>query len=94
MDDFVDRTIKSELATRVAWYTKHRTKIWGTIWFIAGLLGGNTDRLYSELSKPLSSDNKIEAIEADLHRLENRVLQLEMGENSQKMPLWSGSITL
>lgn len=94
MSNTLKDNFKADMAANVAWYTKHRTKIWGTVWFIAGLVGGNTDRLYSELSKPLSTDSRIETLNEDLEILEGRVLQLELDKGYKEFNFDSRGMTI
>lgn len=90
----IPQSFKSDMKDNIAWYVKHRTKIWGAIWFIAGLVGGNTDRLYSELSKPLSTDSRIETLNEDLEILEGRVLQLELDKGYKEFNFDSRGMTI
>jgi hypothetical protein len=34
-----------DLPAKVSWYMKWRTTIWGAVWFVVGLCGGNADRI-------------------------------------------------
>lgn len=73
------------------WYIKYRTTIWGVIWFFAGIVSGNSDRLYNNLSTPPPPNVQIRILEERVNDLEKRTLRLETDKN-MKMPYWSGVI--
>jgi len=38
-------TLKDKAITRAKWYVRWRTTIWASVWCIAGVFGGNADRI-------------------------------------------------
>lgn len=59
-----------EIKEKLAWYVKYRTTIWGVIWFVVGLVGGNVDRLQENLPNP---GGDIQALEVRVEKLEQEV---------------------
>lgn len=62
-------------------YTKHRTKIWGIIWFLIGSLGANADRITTYIVPT----ERLEKIEKRVDKLE------EMEYNRFRFIIMAGS---
>ena len=58
-------------------YIKHRTKIWGIIWFFIGSLGANSDRIMSYVV-PTERLKKIEERVDKLEKLEYNIFEMRI----------------
>ena len=55
-----------DLPAKVSWYVRWRTTIWSTVFFLTGLLGGNTDRIITNVPSLKYGQSDIEAQEQDI----------------------------
>lgn len=41
--------LKDRIIRDAKWYIRYRTTIWGIVWFIVGVFGGNVDRIVEKI---------------------------------------------
>jgi len=39
----------NNIVKKAKWYVRYRTTIWGVVWFVVGVFGGNVDRIVEKI---------------------------------------------
>lgn len=61
---------------KAKWYVKYRTTIWGIVWFLVGLFGGNVDRAKDYVPTLKYSDKQVEQKVEELEFYQEKVQEI------------------
>lgn len=73
----VKSEIDEHLVPKVKWYLKYRTQLWGGVFLVVGLLGGNVDRITAMLPSLKQDTTVIETKLKQLDDLTNRLVEIQ-----------------
>lgn len=75
------KNIKAEanehFVPKIKWYLKYRTQLWGGIFLVVGLLGGNVDRITAMLPSLKQDTTVIETKLKQLDDLTNKLVEIQ-----------------
>ena len=73
----VKAEVDEHLVPKVKWYLKYRTQLWGGVFLVVGLLGGNVDRITAMLPSLKQDTTVIEAKLKQLDDMSNKLVEIQ-----------------